>query len=129
MTTSSFPSVILALDAALNPPPKNFPFATTAIVTLLVIFLPPSIMMSHSLLSYVGNVEIIPATVERNLLFILPLTLLDLEIISAPTPISAAFSTILLRVLAGLLLSAIVTPITSIFRFLIFCILLKELIP
>lgn len=74
-------------------------------------------IISQELLSYVGTVEIILATVDRRRLFTFALTFFDLLIISAPTPISAAFNTILLRVKVGSSLSAVVTPITSILLF------------
>ncbi len=85
--------------------------------------------ISHELLSYVGTVEIIPATVDISRFFTLFLTFFDLSIISAPTPISAAFKTNLLWVKVGSSLSAVVTPITSILLFFISFICIKESIP
>ena len=57
---------------------------------ILLSSIEPSIT-SQVLLLYVGNVVKIPAKVDSRHLLIFFLTALDLSIISAPKPISAAF--------------------------------------
>ncbi|HEY9398714.1 MAG TPA: hypothetical protein VIP29_02320 [Nitrososphaeraceae archaeon] len=51
MIKSSSPSDIFALGAALNLPPSYFPFAAIPIVISVEIFLLPSMMILHWLLS------------------------------------------------------------------------------
>src|SRR5688500_3420315 len=116
---SNNPSENFARGAALKPPPRKRPLATTAIVILDEILLSPSITILHSLLLYAGTVATMLATVDTKRLFIFLLTLLDLSIISAPTPISAAFNIILLWVKDGEFLSVITANIVSIFRLFI----------
>jgi hypothetical protein len=91
-TTSNNPSEICAFVAAINPPPRYLPLATTAIVIVVISFLrPSSTEISQTLLEYVGIVAIMLVIVDNIRLFTVSLIFFDLSIISAPTPISAAF--------------------------------------
>src|SRR5688500_19915379 len=63
---SNRPSENFARGAALKPPPRKRPLATTAIVILDEILLSPSITILHSLLLYAGTVATMLATVDRS---------------------------------------------------------------